>query len=174
MTSEDFQLLAEYNQLMNGKLYTAAAKLSDAARKADRQAFFGSIHGTLNHLLVADIIWLKRFANHPRQWQALAPLQDTASPAALDDIVYEQFADLKTERERIDAMIIAFATELDEAGLKQAFNYQNMKGLQFSSPLHQPLLHFFNHQTHHRGQITTLLNQAGIDVGVTDLLMLIR
>ena len=55
MTSEDFQLLAEYNQLMNGKLYTAAAKLSDAARKADRQAFFGSIHGTLNHLLVAEI-----------------------------------------------------------------------------------------------------------------------
>ena len=174
MSSEDFQLLAEYNQWMNGKLYAAAAKLSDAERKADRQAFFHSIHGTLNHLLVADIIWLQRFARHPRQWHALAPLQDTTTPAALDDIVCEQFTDLQAERERLDALIVAFAAELDAAGLKQAFSYQNMKGQQFTSPLHQPLLHFFNHQTHHRGQLSTLLNQAGINVGVTDLLTLIR
>ena len=174
MTNENFQLLAEYNQWMNGKLYLAAAKLSDDERKADRQAFFRSIHGTLNHLVVADIIWLQRFANHPRKWHALMPLQDTATPTALDDIVCEQFTDLQAEREKLDAIIVAFAAELDTTGLTQAFSYRNMKGQQFTSPLHQPLLHFFNHQTHHRGQLTTLLNQAGIDVGVTDLLMLVR
>jgi uncharacterized damage-inducible protein DinB len=169
-TCEDVMLLARYNAGMNRKLYDAAAQLPPAAVSADRKAFFGSVLGTLNHLVAADTIWLKRFAAHPSRFAALDALRDGAVPNNLAQSYGDDLAALRVHRTRLDAVITALAAELRQADLDQALVYQNSRGVPFKRHFGSLLLHFFNHQTHHRGQATTLLTQAGVDVGVTDLL----
>lgn len=167
-----FRLMAEYNAWMNGKLYDAAATLAPEALAADRGAFFGSILGTLEHLVVADTIWLKRFAEHPAGGP-LAPVRDLPQPQALAQIQFGALAPLRERRDLLDRLIAAWIAGLAEADLDTPLVYRNTKGLPFEKPFGSILLHFFNHQTHHRGQATTLFSQVGIDVGVTDLLALI-
>lgn len=166
-----YALLADYNQWMNRKLYDAAAKLPHEALIADRGAFFKSILGTLNHLVVADTIWLKRFRAHPSHPEALASLDDIPTPSALDAMPYPDLAQLREQRERLDQIILAWTDSLDEAMLGSALDYTSMQGVAARRVVPAVLAHFFNHQTHHRGQVTTLLSQAGADVGVTDLLV---
>jgi uncharacterized damage-inducible protein DinB len=86
----------------------------------------------------------------------------------------ENLALLRVQRERLDAVITALAGEVGESDLEQVLVYRNTRGMAFSKPFGSLLLHMFNHQTHHRGQASTLLTQAGVDIGVTDLLMLIE
>jgi uncharacterized damage-inducible protein DinB len=166
------RLQARYNSWMNTRLYDAAATLSPAALAENRGAFFGSILGTFEHLVVADTLWLKRFAAHSAG-TALAPVTALPMPASLDAIQFGELAPLRARRDLLDGCIAAFAADLDDAGLDLPLAYHNSKGLPFTKPFDLLLTHFFNHQTHHRGQATTLFSQAGIDVGVTDLLMLI-
>ena len=166
-------LLAEYNRWMNDKLYDAAATQPHADLVADRGAFFKSILGTLNHLLVADTIWLKRFAGHPSAPAVLEQLQDTPMPTALDVISYADLASLRQRRQWLDQIILTWATGVSDDDLDSVLDYRNTRGTAFRRPLGGLVLHFFNHQTHHRGQVTTLLSQAGVDVGVTDLAALI-
>lgn len=165
------RLLADYNQWMNDKLYSAAAALPASELTAARGAFFGSLQGTLNHLLVADTVWLKRFAAHPAGYSALAPLADTAMPQQLDQPLYADFASMRQRRSELDSIISALLTEIREEELEVALAYRSMKGVPAQRQFGSLLLHVFNHQTHHRGQATTLLSQAGADVGVTDLLL---
>ena len=169
---DQFRLLARYNGWMNGRLYEAAAGLTPEALTQDRGAFFGSILGTLEHLVVGDTLWLKRFATHPAGG-ALAPVLDLPMPASLDAIQFGALAPLRERRDRLDRLVDAFVADLDEADLELPLAYRSSKGLPFTKPFGLLLTHFFNHQTHHRGQATTLLSQAGVDVGVTDLLALI-
>jgi uncharacterized damage-inducible protein DinB len=169
----DIRLLARYNAWMNARLYDGAAKLSPAALAQERGAFFGSLLGTLNHLVVGDTIWLQRFATHPSASRALEPMREIPRPTSLDEVVFTDLATLRGRREQLDSVISRWAAELTEADLDHVLEYTNMKGVVSRKPLHALLLHFFNHQTHHRGQATTLLSQAGVDVGVTDLLALI-
>ncbi len=167
------RLMAQYNQWMNQSLYAAAAQLSEAKLKEDKQAFFGSVFGTLNHIMVADIIWLKRFAKHPANHLSLEFVSLIETPKALNQIFYDSFEELQQQRLKLDKIIINWCNELTESDLSCPLQYNRMNGepnLKVSGSL---MLHFFNHQTHHRGQLTTLLSQEGIDVGVTDLLMLI-
>ena len=161
--------MARYNQWMNDKLY-AAATLPQAALDEARGAFFGSISGTLNHLLVADTIWLKRLAAHPAGFASLEPLRDIAMPARLDLPLVDGFAAQQQRRRQLDALIVQWSHELAPAALAQVLDYHNMRGEAQSRPLPEVLVHLFNHQTHHRGQLTTLLSQLGLDVGVTDLI----
>ena len=168
-----FALLASYNRWMNARLYAAAGTLPAAEVARDRGAFFGSILGTLNHLVVADTIWLKRFAAHPARHAALDPVRALPMPAALDDMACADFAALSARRAMLDEVIVDWIGALDEAALHQVLEYANTRGMRFRRELPALLLHFFNHQAHHRGQTTTLLSQAGVDVGVTDLLALI-
>lgn len=165
--------MATYNQWMNQKLYDAAAKFSTEQLKANKKAFFGSIIGTLNHILVADIIWLKRFSTHPANHSALEPLRSMEKPKALDQILYAQLEELFEYRKEMDNSIIRWSNELTEEELSYPLQYANMKGQVSTREFSSLILHFFNHQTHHRGQVTTLLSQEGVDVGITDLLMLI-
>lgn len=158
---------------MNQSLYVAAEKLPLEDVVLDRGAFFGSILGTLNHLAVADTVWLKRFATHPACSAVLEELAVTPKPARLDEILFSNLADLRGYRQRLDALICRFVDEVPQDALEQAFSYSNMKGMPSTRELFAVLLHFFNHQTHHRGQVTTLLFQAGVDPGVTDLLPLV-
>lgn len=170
---EPLSLLAAYNQWMNVRLYDAAATLPHEELIADRGAFFKSILGTLNHLAVADTIWLKRFALHPTAPTVLAQLQDTPLLAALDAMPYADLHALRQRRQWLDDIIVAWVEALKPGDLDSVLEYRNTRGTAFRRPLGSLAMHFFNHQTHHRGRITTLLSQAGVDVGVTDLVALI-
>ena len=167
---EHYALLAAYNADMNRKVYDAAAALPATEWLADRRAFFGSLCGTLNHLVAADTIWLTRFAAHPGAHAALASLRGQPVPTGLTHIYSDEVATLYARRRQLDEMIVQLAGELSEADLDVALRYANTKGVVSNKRFASLLLHFFNHQTHHRGQASTLLAQAGADIGVTDLL----
>jgi uncharacterized damage-inducible protein DinB len=171
ITTEYLQCMANYNQWMNQKLYAAAATLSIEEFIQDKGAFFKSILGTLNHLVVADTIWLKRFASCGDA-SALAAILSWPQPAALNDLALIDFAALRQRREELDTLIKNWTSRLTDNDLSAVLSYTNMQGEAMRKPLRHVLVHFFNHQTHHRGQATTLLTQSGVDVGATDLLLL--
>lgn len=166
-------LQARYNQWMNDKLYQAAARLPPEAITRNMGAFFGSLLGTLNHIVVADTLWLQRYRQHPAGFAALQALQDMAVPSALDGLLFDNLAALSTRRQLLDDVIIALCDALQDADLEHTLAYHNTRGVAQCKNFYALLLHFFNHQTHHRGQATTLLSQLDEDVGVTDLISLI-
>ncbi|MFC3285043.1 DinB family protein [Litchfieldella rifensis] len=168
-----FELMASYNQWMNSKVYEAASRLNETDLVKDRSAFFGSILGTLNHIVVGDTIWLKRFATHPSCTTSLREVADLPSPTSLDQIVSNDFRSLSEHRVFLDEKIIDWISELSDSDLDYVLSYHNTEGVAVNKRFSSLLLHFFNHQTHHRGQVSTLLSQAGEDIGVTDLLELI-
>ncbi|RQO61563.1 DinB family protein [Pseudomonas sp. KBW05] len=170
---EHITLMASYNQWMNQKVYDAASHLTDAQLLEDRRAFFDSILGTLNHLALGDTVWLKRFAQHPAGYLALVPLEAVAMPADLRQLAFADLRALAAYRIWLDRLIIDWVNTLQAPELDQRLQYHNMRGVAANKDFFSLLLHFFNHQTHHRGQVTTLLSQAGVDVGDTDLLALI-
>jgi len=155
-----FRAMARYNRWMNERIYERCEKLPDAERKADRGAFFRSIHGTLNHLLLGDRLWLSRFL--PREFRV----------STLADELYADFAELRRERAKTDSEILEWVESLDEKRLAAPLKFRSIVGSDRSFPLWFAVQHFFNHQTHHRGQVTTLLMQSGVDPGVTDLMWL--
>jgi uncharacterized damage-inducible protein DinB len=141
-----FASFARYNAWANRLLYDAAAALSDADYRADRGAFFKSLHGTLNHLLVADRIWMQRFTG------------EGAAVDPLNAILYDRLAELRTAREAEDGRIIAYVDGLDEAQLAGTISYRRVSTPDvFVQKLAPALSHFFNHQTHHRGQAHAIL-----------------
>ena len=170
-TPAHFALLARYNAEMNQKLYAAAAQLPAGEFTADRKAFFGSLAGTLNHLLSGDTIWLKRFSTHPAQFPALQATQALAQPSGLTHSFGDDLPTLRAYRATLDAIITEWMPQIGDADLAHTFEYRSTRGDVYRKEFGMLLLHFFNHQTHHRGQASTLLTQAGVDVGVTDLLL---
>jgi len=153
--------MAQYNRWMNERLYALCDRLSDQERKRDVGAFFRSIHGTLNHLLLGDKIWLGRFTGKPVKVNSLA------------DELHADFTRLRADRSATDARIIAWAGLLTADDLASELSYVGIVDPgQHRYPLWFAVAHFFNHQTHHRGQLTTLLSQLGVDPGITDLIYL--
>jgi uncharacterized damage-inducible protein DinB len=141
-----FKLLAAYNSWANTRLYDAVSEMPDSTYRKDAGAFFGSIHRTLNHILVADRIWLKRFGAR------------NEAPDALDAILFEDLPGLRAAREDEDAGIIAYIERLDPGALDAALSYRSLVNpMPFTQPLSSALVHFFNHQTHHRGQAHALM-----------------
>ena len=151
------QMMATYNEWMNRKLYAICAEISDSDRKFDRGAFFKSIHGTLNHLLLGDRIWLGRFIAQPFVVNGH------------DQELYADFSELQLARETCDRQIIEWTTTVSSDWLNSVFHYTNLSGQANAHPAWILVTHMFNHQTHHRGQLTTLLSQLGYDPGLTDL-----
>jgi len=175
--SDNYRFLAQYNRWINERLYGACETLTDEERKRDRGAFFGSIHRTLGHLVLADQVWLRRFAqcgidNGIRFTSLGAEVLDMPEAYTLDMVLYEDWAGLKTKRLQLDISIEQWTANMPADYPQLTMHYGNTKGVQREHPAWQALTHFFNHQTHHRGQATTLLAQAGVDVGVTDLIAL--
>lgn len=166
--------MAAYNSWMNDKLYTAAGSLPAHEIVADRKAFFGSILATLNHIAVADTIWLQRFATHPAHYAMLDVVRQLPIRRNLAEQPYGDLATLGQHRRFLDGVIERWADAVTEDDLNQVLAYANTKGVVSSKPFFFLLMHFFNHQTHHRGQVTTLLTQAGVDVGPTDLSVIIE
>ena len=171
---ENYRFLARYNRWFNLRLYDACEQLSDEERKRDRGAFFGSIHGTLNHLIWGDELWLQRFSASGTNFPALAGgLLALPQGAVHETVLHEKWGDLRAQRERLDEAIEHWVRDMQPDFLSQTMRYANSKGVRREHPAWQAMTHFFNHQTHHRGQVTTLLAQAGIDPGVTDLIALV-
>ena len=143
---DHYRAFGRYNRWANGRLYDAAAGLDDASYRADRGAFFKSLHGTFNHLLVTDRIWLKRFTG----------MGD--APSQLDAILHDDFAGLRAAREAEDMRILGFVDGLDEAKLAGTIKFRRVSTPEeFEEPLMPMLTHWFNHQTHHRGQAHAIL-----------------
>lgn len=168
----NFELMADYNQWMNKNLYKVCDGLSSNQLGKDRGAYFGSILGTLNHILVGDIIWLKRFATHPSGFQSLSVVESMDNPGSLSQVLHSDLNELAKFRGILDAAIVDFSRETSEHDYELSLSYINTKGVELSKSFSFLVHHLFNHQTHHRGQVTTLLSQLDLDVGMTDLLAL--
>jgi uncharacterized damage-inducible protein DinB len=153
-------MMAAYNAEMNRRLYAAADGLDDAARRADGGAFWGSIQGTLSHLLWGDTIWMSRFDG----WDP-PPVGMKDSPRMVQD-----WAALRAARAAADARIIDWAGRLTEQRLAAPLTwFSGASGRELTMPLWITVAHFFNHQTHHRGQAHAMITAAGAATGDTDL-----
>jgi uncharacterized damage-inducible protein DinB len=155
-----FRTLARYNQWANRRLYAACAQLHEADYMKPRQAFFGSIHGTLNHSLVGDRIWMGRITGRD------------PGIKALDQILYGDFAGLRVAREAEDAQIITVIDAMDLPTLNTTLRYKPLSdpGTTVSTPMRFVLAHLFNHGTHHRGQVHGLLSQTSVPPPSLDLI----
>ncbi|MFC3032663.1 DinB family protein [Pseudoalteromonas fenneropenaei] len=167
------RLMAQYNQWMNDKLYAACGQLDEGQLAQPCNAFFDSILATLNHIMVADLIWLRRYGGLPAAHELQTALREYPIPNALNAILYADFSALTAARMQLDGLICAWINELTDAHLAQVLDYRNSQDQAHSKRFGDLLSHFFNHQTHHRGQLSTLLWQQGIDIGVTDLVAMI-
>ncbi len=159
MISVDYcQLLARYSRWMNERLYAVVGELSEEERTRDRGAFFGSMHRTLNHILWGDRIWLSRFTG------------ETYTGAAFGADVYGDFAGLNRERAATDTAILDWAGRLTPAWLAGKLEYRSASDGRLRSLANWvAATHMFQHATHHRGQLATMIKQAGKDTGITDL-----
>ena len=156
--NDAMRLQVDHNRWINGHLHEVCDGLTDAERKRDLGAFFRSIHGTFNHLLLVDRLWMGRL---------------TGTPFAVESLAQELHADweeLKRERERADDALERHVVTLDDEALDRPVRYRNTRGHERAFPVGTILTHLFHHQTHHRGQITVLIGQLGHDFGETDLI----
>ncbi len=164
ITCDFVKTMARYNQWQNQSLYNAASKLSDQERRQDRGAFFKSIHLTLSHLMWGDMIWTSRFAN------LSAP---EVSPLNQTPVMIADWEELKAKREQRDLEIIAWSkniTAKDLSGNLAWFSGLMNKSLE--RPMTEILVQFFNHQTHHRGQVHAMITAAGGVPDDTDLILM--
>ncbi|MGL4438599.1 MAG: DinB family protein [Bosea sp. (in: a-proteobacteria)] len=159
------RLMAHYNRWQNDSLYREAEALGDAARQQARGAFFGSIHGTLSHLMWGDSSWMHRFDGLEK------PPGSIADSAALY-AVWPQMVDART---KLDAIIIAWAGRVSEAWLADRTTwYSGSQGKDVTRPNWMLVTHFFNHQTHHRGQVHAMVTAAGGKPDATDVIFMDR
>jgi uncharacterized damage-inducible protein DinB len=160
---QHFTLMADYNAWANTRIYRMAARLSASDYRREAGAYFGSLHGTLNHLLVADRIWLHRLTGGGTQ------------PAALNEILFEDLTELSTARQAEDSRLIGYIASLSDAQLEEDWDYRTLSGAPQRQRRRDILAHLFNHQTHHRGQVHAILTRLGVrEPEPLDLLILQR
>jgi uncharacterized damage-inducible protein DinB len=162
MTDAYFLTLAYYNAWANRRLYDACAQLPEAEYLKARPAFFGSIHGALNHLLVGDRVWLARIEHKP------------PPKVTLDQILYGDLVALRVARQAEDEHLANVVANISGRSLDQPLAYANMAGKRHQTPLRLVLGHLFNHQTHHRGQVHGLLSQTSVAPPSLDLIYYLR
>ena len=156
---EQFNIQAKYNKWMNDHFYMLSDSIADDERKRDVGAFFKSIHGTLNHILLGDRLWMSRFQNTDFDIESL------------DQELYSDYAELKNQRAITDSNISNYVGSLTSDALNQPITFvSKVKQSEHTYILRDCILHFFQHQIHHRGQVSTLISQLGIDIGVTDMM----
>lgn len=153
---------AAYNGWANAQLYAACHQLSPDQYHRDRRAFFSSIHGTLNHLLLTDRAWLGRFVGKPYAF------------ASLRAELYANLDALQQARQLEDQRLTEYVAALKAETIQAELAYVNSSGQRFQQPLWQCLSHLFNHQTHHRGQVHQMLSEAGVPTPVSDLAVFLR
>ncbi len=148
----DLPTAARYNAWANDRIYNGLADLDDADRKAERGAFFGSAHNTMNHILLSDLIYRERLEKKPTTY------------TRLDEVLYDDFAALADAHRANDAWYVGFCEALDPSALDGDLSFTTV-GLvppeYFSLPLRLCLTNLFEHQIHHRGQVHHMLSHAG-------------
>lgn len=150
--------MADYNTWMNERLYELCSSISDDERKEDKGAFFGSIHRTLNHILYGDLAFMSRFTGDP----------EVVPELGID--LHDDFQELRIARSALDRRISNWAGTLQNDWLEQELTYTSkVDGVSRTVSQWVLVTHMLNYETHHRGQVTTLLSQRGLDVGTTDL-----
>jgi len=158
--TKNYQQLALYNRWMNTKIYNATLKLSDEELKKDRSAFFRSIHSTMNHIFWADIGWISRFQGKTY------PVER----GGMGEDIIEDYKTLSIQHMKMADHIVNWTQTLEEEALIADYSWTPAWG---GEPITKPfcvlVTHLFNHQTHHRGQVTQMLHPMGIDIGNTDL-----
>ena len=153
-----FELMAQYNQWVDSKIHDVCLGIPDELRKKHMGAFFKSIHSTLNHIYYGDLAWLVRLC------------ENTFTPRQIDVDLYEDFNELKEVQEKMESDIIDWVNSLAPEKLNQTFDYvSNVNNFSRTLPIWVLANHMFNHQTHHRGQVTTLMKQLGHEPGITDI-----
>jgi uncharacterized damage-inducible protein DinB len=152
-----FRIFVRYNRVANERLYEQVGNLDPAEYRRERRGSFGSIHALLNHILLADRIWMSRFAGGGK----------TTPP--LNTILFETFAELDSARAEEDAGIEAFFEKVDDAFLTRPLAYTNSRGQECLNEAGSAVLHFFNHQTHHRGQVHVMLSQTVVSPPSLDM-----
>lgn len=158
-----FQALAAYNEWANRRLYEAVGALPAEDFVRDLKAFFGSLRGTLNHILVADLIWLGRFTGTP-----------AADITSLDQTLHTDFAALDAARREVDLRLIDFVGGLEPADFAATIAYRTMTRGEAVNTRANMLTHVFNHQTHHRGQAHGLLSLLGREAPSLDLILFLN
>lgn len=160
---QHFALMAEYNAWANTRLYRMAGQLTDEQYRRDVSVYFRNLHGTLNHLLIADRIWMSRLTGS-------GPL-----PVRLDAILYEELAQLAEARRGEDERIVRFVESLTDAQLDASIEYRTLNGAAQQQKMREVLAHLFNHQTHHRGQAHAILTTLGVkEPDSLDVLWMLR
>ena len=154
---EHVRMLARYNRIANERLYGVCAQLKEAEYRRTREGSFGSIHGLLNHILLGDRIWMSRFQGGG----------STTPP--LHSILFETFPELRSARIEEDRNIEAFFESIDATFLKRSLRYRNSQGKDCTDVAEIAVLHLFNHQTHHRGQVHVMISQSGVQPPSLDL-----
>jgi uncharacterized damage-inducible protein DinB len=153
-----FELMAQYNQWMDSKIYEVCLGIPDDMRKKDMGAFFKSIHSTLNHIYYGDLAWLERLRDN------------TFTPRQIGEDIFEDFIELKEAQAKMDSDILDWVNSLTPEKLNQTFDYlSNVNNFSRTLPIWVLTTHMLNHQTHHRGQVTTLMKQLGYEPGITDI-----
>jgi uncharacterized damage-inducible protein DinB len=157
------QRMARYNRWQNDNLYGVADALTDDGRRLDRGAFFGSIHNTLSHLLWGDTMWMSRFTDVPK---VSATIRESAT-------LFGDWNDLKQRRAGMDARMQSWAGSVDQSFLAADLTwFSSAIQREVTKPVWQLVVHMFNHQTHHRGQVHAMLTQAGGKPSDTDLFIM--
>jgi uncharacterized damage-inducible protein DinB len=166
--------MASYNEWMNAKVYAAAQNLTSEELSANKKAFFGSILGTLNHLVISDTIWLKRFAAHPARYPSLEPIRSLPAPDSLDPSLFTDLQSLTEHRFWLDSVITEWARSIAESDLDFVLHYTNTKGIAADKRFFSLIMAFFSTiKLIIAAKPRPCSPQAGIDVGVTDLLALV-
>jgi uncharacterized damage-inducible protein DinB len=160
ISPDHVRLMARYNRWQNESLYREAERLTDEARRLERGAFFGTIHGTMSHLLWGDTIWMHRFANTPKPEGGIKE-----SPG-----YFAGWNDLAAKRKAMDDAIICWAEAVGQDWLAGDLTwFSGALGRDVTKAKWLLVTHFFNHQTHHRGQVHAMLTAAGAKPDATDL-----
>lgn len=160
---DNFRMFAAYNKWANAAIYEAVADLTEAEYRQDMGAFFGSIQRTLNHILVADRIWMKRFTG------------SGDAPTSLDAVLFDDRTALTHARQAEDQRIVGWVDQLADEDLRATFTYTPIsKPVEITQKLSPALAHFFNHQTHHRGQVHGMITTLGRPSPVLDLVYFLR
>lgn len=170
MYAEQFRFQAKYNAFMNRKLYARTAELSDTERRAERAIQWRSLHGALNYMLLVDKAWMMRFTGDEQRYAFRNDQREQVKIRSLDQELHADFDVLRRERERLDELIELWALGVNADTLIRELRWFSLsRKREYTQPLWSTIVHFFNHQTHHRGQIIAVLTQLGKDIGMSDL-----
>jgi uncharacterized damage-inducible protein DinB len=166
--SDHYRRYSRYNAWLNQSLLEASLGLPKAEQDKDQNIFFQSLTGSWNHIMVGDLLWLNRLAK-------IFPILDDQmdqwpKPTKLNQMLYSNLEDLAKPRQQLDELIIQWCDFLRESDCEDRLQYHNSQEELQVRPLPDVLQHLFNHQTHHRGQISAVLSQLGIDYGTTDFI----